>query len=154
MFFHLPRLTPGYIRYLQTQAMHRGKAKSLAMPRVAVLLGAVGIGVSGYSSRQLALHHRPSTRLLQWMDRPVETGGGNVPLATQGRFHTAVAAVPALEQQLFPEPKGGYRLCRENVLERVKGWGSYEERSVTLRFIPVCVESGVLLKRETSSSWR
>lgn len=32
---------------------------------MAVLLVAVGIGVCGYSSRQLALHHRPSARVLQ-----------------------------------------------------------------------------------------
>ena len=35
------------------------------MPGMAVLLGAVGIGVCGYSSRQLALYHRPSARVLQ-----------------------------------------------------------------------------------------
>lgn len=35
------------------------------MPSMALLLGAVGIGMCGYSSRQLALHHRPSARVLQ-----------------------------------------------------------------------------------------
>lgn len=35
------------------------------VPGMAVLLGAVGIGMCGYSSRQLALHHRPSARVLQ-----------------------------------------------------------------------------------------
>uniref|UniRef100_A0A8C6LG16 Uncharacterized protein n=1 Tax=Nothobranchius furzeri TaxID=105023 RepID=A0A8C6LG16_NOTFU len=62
MFFRIPRLTPGYIRYLQTQAAqtmlqnHEGSA----MPRVAILLGLMGVAMSGYSSRQLTLHHKPS----------------------------------------------------------------------------------------------
>uniref|UniRef100_A0A1A8MNY3 Uncharacterized protein n=2 Tax=Nothobranchius pienaari TaxID=704102 RepID=A0A1A8MNY3_9TELE len=67
MFFRLPRLTPGYIRLLQTQAYHNMPVTPPAertMPGVAVLLGAVGIGMCGYSSRQLALHHRPSTRVM------------------------------------------------------------------------------------------
>uniref|UniRef100_A0A1A8CGW2 Uncharacterized protein n=2 Tax=Nothobranchius kadleci TaxID=1051664 RepID=A0A1A8CGW2_NOTKA len=67
MFFRLPRLTPGYIRLLQTQAYHNMPLTPPAertMPGVAVLLGAVGIGMCGYSSRQLALHHRPSTRVM------------------------------------------------------------------------------------------
>ncbi|XP_040925207.1 uncharacterized protein zgc:193593 [Betta splendens] len=69
MFFRLPRLTPGYIRLLQTQAFHNvcvAPPAERAVPGMAVLLGAVGIGVCGYSSRQLALHHRPSARVLQW----------------------------------------------------------------------------------------
>uniref|UniRef100_A0A8C3FXJ1 Uncharacterized protein n=1 Tax=Cyclopterus lumpus TaxID=8103 RepID=A0A8C3FXJ1_CYCLU len=37
------------------------------MPGMAMLLGAVGIGMCGYSSRQLALYHRPSSRVLQWV---------------------------------------------------------------------------------------
>lgn len=37
------------------------------MPGLAMLLGAVGIGLCGYSSRQLALYHRPSARVLQWV---------------------------------------------------------------------------------------
>lgn len=36
-----------------------------SVPGMAMLLGAVGIGMCGYSSRQLALHHRPSARVLQ-----------------------------------------------------------------------------------------
>uniref|UniRef100_A0A3P8S4Y0 Uncharacterized protein n=1 Tax=Amphiprion percula TaxID=161767 RepID=A0A3P8S4Y0_AMPPE len=31
-----------------------------AMPRMAMLLGLMGIGMSGYSSRQLTLHCKPS----------------------------------------------------------------------------------------------
>ena len=37
------------------------------MPGMALLLGAMGIGMCGYSSRQLALYHRPSARVLQWV---------------------------------------------------------------------------------------
>lgn len=69
MFFRVPRLTPGYIRLLQTQAYHNVAVTppaEKAMPGVAVLLGALGIGMCGYSSRQLALYHRPSVRVLQW----------------------------------------------------------------------------------------
>ncbi|XP_074517404.1 uncharacterized protein LOC141783792 [Sebastes fasciatus] len=70
MFFRLPRLTPGYIRLLQTQAYHNVSVVPLVqrtMPGMAMLLGAVGIGMCGYSSRQLALYHRPSARVLQWV---------------------------------------------------------------------------------------
>lgn len=52
----------------QTQAYHNVPVTPPAertVPGVAVLLGAVGIGMCGYSSRQLALHHRPSARVLQ-----------------------------------------------------------------------------------------
>lgn len=52
----------------QTQACHNVPVKPPAentVPGVAMLLGAVGIGMCGYSSRQLALHHRPSARVLQ-----------------------------------------------------------------------------------------
>lgn len=70
MIFRLPRLTPGYIRLLQTQAYHNVSVTPPAeksVPGVAMLLGAVGIGMCGYSSRQLALYHRPSARVLQWV---------------------------------------------------------------------------------------
>lgn len=46
------------------------RAHDLAVPRVAVFLGVLGIAMSGYSSRQLAVHHRPSTRILNWMSKP------------------------------------------------------------------------------------
>lgn len=36
------------------------------MPRMAVLLGLMGIGMSGYSSRQLTLHCKPSSRFFRW----------------------------------------------------------------------------------------
>ncbi|XP_077476312.1 uncharacterized protein LOC144089397 [Stigmatopora argus] len=68
MIFRLPRLTPGYIRLLQTQAYHNVcvvRPPEKTMPGIAMLLGAVGIGMCGYSSRQLALYHRPSSRVLQ-----------------------------------------------------------------------------------------
>lgn len=68
MFFKLPRLTPGYIRLLKTQAFHNVATTPPAersVPGMAMLLGALGIGMCGYSSRQLALHHRPSARVLQ-----------------------------------------------------------------------------------------
>lgn len=35
------------------------------MQRMAILLGLVGIGVSGYSSRQLTLHYKPSSHLFR-----------------------------------------------------------------------------------------
>nr|XP_054604596.1 uncharacterized protein zgc:193593 [Nothobranchius furzeri] len=128
MFFRIPRLTPGYIRYLQVSKMfldgiclivhlrpdleippepllvwvkarHCGEddtrgvgysgslgddnddpcplfqtqaAQTMlqnhegsAMPRVAILLGLMGVAMSGYSSRQLTLHHEPSGRLFK-----------------------------------------------------------------------------------------
>ncbi|XP_057715840.1 uncharacterized protein zgc:193593 [Corythoichthys intestinalis] len=68
MIFRLPRLTPGYIRLLKTQAYHNVcvvRPPEKTMPGIAMLLGAVGIGMCGYSSRQLALYHRPSSRVLQ-----------------------------------------------------------------------------------------
>ncbi|KAF3849874.1 hypothetical protein F7725_019593 [Dissostichus mawsoni] len=67
MFFRIPRLTPGYIRYLQTQAAQTvlQSREGPAMPRMAMLLGFMGIGVSGYSSRQLTLNYKPSSRLFR-----------------------------------------------------------------------------------------
>ncbi|KAL3052501.1 hypothetical protein OYC64_005110 [Pagothenia borchgrevinki] len=67
MFFRIPRLTPGYIRYLQTQAAQTvlQSREGPAMPRMAMLLGFMGIGLSGYSSRQLALNYKPSSRLFR-----------------------------------------------------------------------------------------
>lgn len=35
------------------------------MPRMAILLGLMGIGMSGYSSRQLTLHCKPSSHLFR-----------------------------------------------------------------------------------------
>uniref|UniRef100_A0A3Q2QI62 Uncharacterized protein n=1 Tax=Fundulus heteroclitus TaxID=8078 RepID=A0A3Q2QI62_FUNHE len=68
MFFRLPTLTPGYIRLLQV-------SRAQTVPGVAMLLGAVGIGMCGYSSKQLALHHRPSTRVLHWVGTHTDAGG-------------------------------------------------------------------------------
>ncbi|KTF94807.1 hypothetical protein cypCar_00000522 [Cyprinus carpio] len=72
MFFGLSRPTLGHIRCLQTSAVQTvtQSAHDLVVPRVAVFLGALGIAMSGYSSRQLAVHHRPSTRILHWMSKP------------------------------------------------------------------------------------
>ncbi|MED6235726.1 hypothetical protein ILYODFUR_010869 [Ilyodon furcidens] len=81
MFFRLPTLTPGYIRLLQTQAFHNMPVTPPAektMPGMAMLLGAVGIGMCGYSSRQLALHHRPSTRVLHWVGTHTDAGGAGM----------------------------------------------------------------------------
>ncbi|XP_070705987.1 uncharacterized protein [Pempheris klunzingeri] len=67
MFFRIPRLTPGYIRYLQTQAAQTvlQSREAPVMPRMAILLGLMGIGMSGYSSRQLTLHYKPSSHLFR-----------------------------------------------------------------------------------------
>ncbi|KTF89783.1 hypothetical protein cypCar_00020028 [Cyprinus carpio] len=66
MFFRIPLLTPGYIRYLQTQAARTNlQREGPVVPRFAMLLGLVGIGMSGYSSRQLTLYHKPSPHLLR-----------------------------------------------------------------------------------------
>ncbi|KAM4724342.1 uncharacterized protein FYW61_014814 [Anableps anableps] len=77
MFFRLPTLTPSYIRLLQTQACHNMPVTPPAektVPGMAMLLGAVGIGMCGYSSRQLALHHRPSARVLHWVGTHTDAG--------------------------------------------------------------------------------
>ncbi|TKS76157.1 hypothetical protein D9C73_009681 [Collichthys lucidus] len=67
MFFRIPRLTPGYIRYLQTQAAQTvlQSREAPVMPRMAVLLGLMGVGMSGYSSRQLTQHYKPSSHLFR-----------------------------------------------------------------------------------------
>ncbi|KAG9347344.1 hypothetical protein JZ751_004911 [Albula glossodonta] len=64
VFLRLPRVNPGYFRYLQQHAVRitPGKQSNPVTPRIAMLLGVTGICMSGYSSRQLALHHKPSTR--------------------------------------------------------------------------------------------
>ncbi|KAL6095978.1 uncharacterized protein ACO6RY_09781 [Pungitius sinensis] len=67
MFFRIPRLTPGYIRYLQTQAAQTvlQNREGAVMARMATLLGFMGIGVSGYSSRQLTLNYKPAGHLFR-----------------------------------------------------------------------------------------
>ncbi|KAM7367897.1 hypothetical protein PAMP_014163 [Pampus punctatissimus] len=67
MFFRIPRLTPGYIRYLQTQTAQTvlQSREGPVMQRMAILLGFMGIGMSGYSSRQLTLHYKPSSQLFR-----------------------------------------------------------------------------------------
>ncbi|KAF7655788.1 hypothetical protein LDENG_00050930 [Lucifuga dentata] len=53
-----------------TQAYWNASVRPSALEKsgsgMAVLLGALGIGMCSYSSRQLALYHWPSTRVLQW----------------------------------------------------------------------------------------
>lgn len=53
---------------LQTQAAQvmLQNREAPAMPRMAYLLGLMGIGMSGYSSRQLTLHYKPSSHLFRW----------------------------------------------------------------------------------------
>ncbi|KAI7804385.1 hypothetical protein IRJ41_008098 [Triplophysa rosa] len=61
MLFGLPRqIASQYIRSLQTWSVSHS-VHCHVVPRVAVLMGLLGIAMSGYSSRQLALHHRPAT---------------------------------------------------------------------------------------------
>lgn len=63
--------------FFQTQAYHNVSVAPPAertMPGMAMLLGAVGIGMCGYSSRQLALYHRPSARVLQWAGTHTDAG--------------------------------------------------------------------------------
>lgn len=73
-------------------------AHDLVVPRVAVFLGALGIAMSGYSSRQLAVHHRPSTRILHWMSKPainVNSPGspGQTRLASTNKSMTSIKKV-------------------------------------------------------------
>uniref|UniRef100_A0A665WVB0 Uncharacterized protein n=1 Tax=Echeneis naucrates TaxID=173247 RepID=A0A665WVB0_ECHNA len=74
MFFRIPRLTPGYIRYLQTQAAQTvlQSREGPAMPRMALLMGLMGIGMSGYSSRQLTLERQLSVFVLNMADVALE----------------------------------------------------------------------------------
>uniref|UniRef100_A0A8C1UUH2 Zgc:193593 n=2 Tax=Cyprinus carpio TaxID=7962 RepID=A0A8C1UUH2_CYPCA len=95
MFFGLPRPTLGHIRNLQVNCDDK-----LVVPQVAVFLGALGIAMSGYSPRQLAVHHRPSTRILHWMSKPainVDSPGspGRTRLASA---NTAMASIKKDEQ--------------------------------------------------------
>ncbi|CAL8318103.1 unnamed protein product [Merluccius merluccius] len=52
---------------LQTQAAQTVLQRQEAprMPRMAMLLGIMGIGMSGYSSRQLTLHYKPANHLFR-----------------------------------------------------------------------------------------
>lgn len=52
----------------QTQAAQAvlQSREGAGMPSMAVLLGLMGIGMSGYSSRQLTLHCKPSSHLFRW----------------------------------------------------------------------------------------
>lgn len=54
--------------FFQTQAAQTvlQSREGPAMPRMAILMGLMGIGMSGYSSRQLTLHYKPSSHLLRW----------------------------------------------------------------------------------------
>ncbi|KAK5886061.1 hypothetical protein CesoFtcFv8_017138 [Champsocephalus esox] len=99
MFFRVPRLTPGYIRLLQTQAYHNvavAPPAERSMPGMAMLLGAVGIGLCGYSARQLALYHRPSSRVLQWVGTHTDASmvGNRFPLLDVNRQGGACQEIP------------------------------------------------------------
>lgn len=54
--------------FFQTQAAQTvlQSREGPAMPRMAFLLGLMGVGLSGYSSRQLTLHYKPSSHLFRW----------------------------------------------------------------------------------------
>ncbi|XP_053338275.1 uncharacterized protein zgc:193593 [Clarias gariepinus] len=66
MLSQFRRLTPGYIRYLQTRAAwSRWENEGSLVARFAMLLGLMGTGMSGYGSRQLTLHYEPSPHLLR-----------------------------------------------------------------------------------------
>uniref|UniRef100_A0A8C6SU62 Uncharacterized protein n=1 Tax=Neogobius melanostomus TaxID=47308 RepID=A0A8C6SU62_9GOBI len=85
MFFRiLPRLTPGYIRYLQTQAAQTvfQPRDSLVMPRTALFLGLMGIGLSGYSTRQLTLNYKPATTLDTTLPSETVNTTGSPPFCT------------------------------------------------------------------------
>lgn len=51
----------------QTQAAQTvlQSREASVMQRMAILLGLMGIGMSGYSSRQLTLHYKPSSHLFR-----------------------------------------------------------------------------------------
>ncbi|KAI1895880.1 hypothetical protein AGOR_G00111310 [Albula goreensis] len=93
MLSRLPKLTPGYIRYLQTASVQKpaDRMADFGMSRLAVLLGVLGVVVSGYSSRQLTLHHKPSARILQWgRPLPGTTGGREDPQNQARRCRGAI----------------------------------------------------------------
>ncbi|KAK7142353.1 hypothetical protein R3I94_011887 [Phoxinus phoxinus] len=111
MFFGLPRSTSGYIRYLQTSAVRTViyRAHDLVVPRLAVVLGALGFAMSGYSSRQLTIHHRPSTRILHWMSKPanVDSPGSPSARARQAPANAAMASVKKDEEDQPIKNTGG-----------------------------------------------
>ncbi|XP_037550655.1 uncharacterized protein zgc:193593 [Nematolebias whitei] len=105
MFFRLPRLTPSYIRLLQTQAYHNmpvAPPDERTMPGVAMLLGAVGIGMCGYSSKQLALHHRPSTRVLHWVGTHTDAGSMGTGAHARSPFQDVTRRAAACQE--IPPP--------------------------------------------------
>ncbi|NP_001122189.1 uncharacterized protein LOC564090 [Danio rerio] len=106
MIFGFPRPTAGYIRYLQTSAVQTvtSKFQDLILPRVAVVLGALGIAMSGYSSRQLTFHHRPSTRILQWMSRPAMNADSPGSPSAKARLAPANAGMASIKNDQQEEP--------------------------------------------------
>lgn len=80
------------------------RAYDLVVPRVAVVLGALGFAMSGYSSRQLTIHHRPSTRILHWMSKPainVESPGSP---SARARLAPANAALASIKKDVQDQP--------------------------------------------------
>lgn len=65
MVIPLRRMTPGYIRLLQTQAAGKIVINSsdVMLQRAALLLGVFGISLSSYSTHQLAQQKRLSVTL-------------------------------------------------------------------------------------------
>lgn len=90
----------------QTQAYHNmpvAPPDERTMPGVAMLLGAVGIGMCGYGSRQLALHHRPSTRVLHWVGTHTDASSvGTGAHAQRGPFLDATRRAAACQE--IPPP--------------------------------------------------
>lgn len=79
------------------------RAHDLVVPRLAVVLGALGFAMSGYSSRQLTIHHRPSTRILHWMSKPginVESPGSPSARARQAPANAAMASIKKEDQPI------------------------------------------------------
>lgn len=80
------------------------RANDLVVPRLAVVLGALGFAMSGYSSRQLTIHHRPSTRILHWMSKPatnVESPGSP---SARARLSPAKAAMASIKKDEEDQP--------------------------------------------------
>lgn len=80
------------------------RAHDLVVPKVAVVLGALGFAMSGYSSRNLTIHHRPSTRILHWMSKPainVESPGSP---SARARLAPANAAMASIKKDVQDQP--------------------------------------------------
>lgn len=91
----LPHLLSSQTRACQTVPLKPPAEK--AMPRMAVLMWALGIGMCGYSSRQVALHHRPSACVLQRAGPHTDVvgaGAQRAPFLDLSRHASACQGVP------------------------------------------------------------